>query len=170
MLHILLDAEAFRHEHLHFASKRFQQLTAFVAAQESAVYVTDITIGEVRRAIATAVGAALDLLSKKTRGALGILVQTDKAGRSSLLRLPDQTVLVEALNAVFERLLGGRNAVDRPSLLDTEMLRLLPFWMSPCSQTTSRSGSLGPPGEGAPSVAELLVVAGNKRAYALSFR
>jgi len=32
MLHILLDAEAFRHEQLHFASKRFQQLTAFVSS------------------------------------------------------------------------------------------------------------------------------------------
>jgi len=31
MFHVTLDTEVFRHEHLHFGSKRFRQLAAFVA-------------------------------------------------------------------------------------------------------------------------------------------
>lgn len=34
MFHILLDAEVFRSEHLHSASKRFRLLADFAAAQE----------------------------------------------------------------------------------------------------------------------------------------
>ena len=111
MFHILLDAEVFRRENLHFASKRFQQLATFAAAQEVTVYVTDITIGEVRRAIAAEVSRALDLLSKKDRATLGVLVQTDKAGLSELLKLPDKAVLVNELGAMFDRLLRDLAAV-----------------------------------------------------------
>jgi PIN domain len=115
MFHILLDTEVFRHEHLRFASKRFQQLAAFVDAQEATVYVADVTIGEVRRAIATAVTSALDLLPKKTRAALGVLAQTDMAGLSGLLQLPDKSVLIEELNAMFNRLLADLKAVTLSS-------------------------------------------------------
>jgi hypothetical protein len=111
MFHILLDAEVFRSENLHFASKRFRQLAAFAAAQEVTVYVTDITIGEVHRAIASEVSRALDLLSKKDRATLGVLVQTDKAGLSGLLKLPDKAVLVNELGTMFERLLRDLAAV-----------------------------------------------------------
>jgi len=111
MFHILLDTEVFRSENLHFASKRFRQLAAFAAAQEVTVYVTDVTIGEVRKAIAAEVSRALDLLSKKDRATLGVLVQTDKAGLSGLLKLPEKAVLVNELSANFDRLLKDLAAV-----------------------------------------------------------
>jgi hypothetical protein len=111
MFHILLDAEVFRRENLHFASKRFRQLAAFAAAQEVTVYVTDVTVGEVHRAIAAEVSRALDLLSKKDRATLGVLVQSDKAGLSGLLKLPDKAVLVNELGGMFERLLRDLLAV-----------------------------------------------------------
>lgn len=111
MFHILLDAEVFRHENLQLSSKRFQQLAAFVAAKEVTVYVTDVTLGEVRKAIATEVASALELLSKKDRAALGVLVQTDKAGLSGLFKMPEKTVLINELNAMLDRLLGDLAAV-----------------------------------------------------------
>ncbi len=111
MFHILLDTEVFRRENLHFASKRFEQLAAFVAAQEATVYVTDVTIGEVRKAIASEVARALELLSKKNRAALGVLVQTNEAGLYGLLKMPDKTVLINELNAMFDRLLRDLAAV-----------------------------------------------------------
>lgn len=111
MFHILLDTEVFRHEQLRFGSKRFRQLVAFVDAQEATVYVADVTIGEVRRAIATAVTNALELLPKKTRAALGVLTQTGRAGFSVLLELPDESVLIEDLNAMFDRLIADLKAV-----------------------------------------------------------
>lgn len=115
MFHILLDTEVFRRENLHFASKRFRQLAAFVDAKEVTVYVTDITIGEVRKAIAAAVTNALDLLSKKDRAALGVLVQIDEAGLSGLLKLPDKTLIIDELYAMFERLLENLAAVTLPT-------------------------------------------------------
>jgi hypothetical protein len=111
MFHILLDTEVFRRENLHFASKRFRQLAAFVAAQEVTVYVTDVTIGEVRKAIASEVTNALELLSKKDKAVLGVLVQTNEAGLSGLLKMPDKTVLINELNEMFDRLLKDLAAV-----------------------------------------------------------
>jgi len=115
MFYILLDTEVFRREHLHFGSKRFEQLAAFVAAQEATVYVTDITIGEVRKAIASEVARALELLSRKDRAALSVLVQTNEAGLSGLLKIPDKAVLINELNAMFDRLLRGLAAVTLPT-------------------------------------------------------
>lgn len=115
MIHILLDTEAFRHENLHFGSKRFRQLIKFVAEDEVAVYVTDVIIGEVRKEIDLAVARAFEALPRKARAALGVLVQTDKAGLSGLLNLPDQSVLATKLYARFDQVLRDLRAVTIPS-------------------------------------------------------
>lgn len=106
MFHILLDTEVFHRENLHFDSRRFARLVDLVKDNEAAVYVVDVTVGEVRSAITKRVHEAIEFLKPKdTRRVLGILVQSDHANLPGLLTKLDDGAIVEELRTKFDRLL-----------------------------------------------------------------
>ncbi len=111
MFHILIDTEVFRRENLHFTSRRFHRLAELVREGHITVYVTDVTVGEIGRAIDTAVADAVALLKRKeTRRILGILAQSDTERFSGVLSL-NKEALVQDLSARFDRLLSDLKTV-----------------------------------------------------------
>jgi hypothetical protein len=112
MYHIFLDAEVFRRENLHFASKRFARLIDLVKGKEAVVYLTDVVVGEVRSAVRTSVSSALSILRQSgNRRTLGVLAQIEQAGLRGLLGKLDEGALVADLNSRFDRLLRDSRAI-----------------------------------------------------------
>src|SRR5262249_12240003 len=76
------------------------------------VYVTDVTIGEVRRAITTSIHDAVGLLkTKQTRRILGVLAQAQTMNLAGVMAKLDEPALVQELNGLFDSLLTKLEAV-----------------------------------------------------------
>lgn len=107
MFNILLDTEVFRHENLHFQSRRFLRLIDLVRTEAVSVYVTDFTADEVRAAISSAVHKAIQYLrTKKIRRILGVLAQSVNARLEGAVSKLDEQALVDELVAKFDGLLA----------------------------------------------------------------
>ncbi len=112
MLHVLLDTEVFRHENLHFGSKRFRRLAGHVEKAEVAVYVTDVVVGEVRAAISAAVHEAVAHLKRKdTRRKLGVIARSEAANLSGVVARLNKQTIADELNGKFDTLLHDLRAV-----------------------------------------------------------
>ena len=112
MFDILLDAEVFRRENLHFSSKRFSRLVDLVNAEEVTVYVTDVTVGEIRAAIRSSVHAAAEFLKPKvTRRLLGVIAQSELANVAGVIAKLDEAAIIGDLQEKFDRLLEELSAV-----------------------------------------------------------
>lgn len=112
MMHVLLDTEVFRSENLHFSSKRFSRLVELVRQDSAKVYVTDVTIGEIRSAIASSVRQAIEFLRpKSTRRILSILAQSETASVSGIVERLDERALIAELNSKFDALMKDLRTV-----------------------------------------------------------
>lgn len=118
MYHVLLDTEPFLRENLHFSSKRFLKLAELAQQQHVTVYVTTITVEEVRHAINETARAAVKLLKpRQTKRTLGVLAQLESAKLSGVIAKLDAEKLIAELHPRFDQLLASLKAetisVDR---------------------------------------------------------
>jgi PIN domain-containing protein len=106
MFNIVLDTEVFRKEMLNFNASRFQKLAEFVEKRQASIYLSDVVVGETKRAIADRIREAAEYLRRKeVRRTVGYLQHSLSANVPGIGTNIDQESARKDLEASFEKLL-----------------------------------------------------------------